>query len=331
MATAEADWSNPDSVIDYLVDYSRILAGAERAFDETRVRELVRRDVERARDFAAVQNHDLMSHGEGSPEPLSSITAPTLVIHGTADPMFPVAHGRRWRGRSPAPGCCASKGPATGSIEPTGSPSPARSSNTPVPPSNPGIDDRFRAHHRTCSPTISSWPRRGWSRRRRSPTRPRVSSRRGADDPDSGRRGRAGRQRENPPVCAGGFQVRPRGLEPPRAIRPTRPSPPGRGWRDRPPDAGSRSRSVIRPGGLRLLGQVEVGSGWAPGSTPGAHEGFGHASSFPPGVLTGPPALAGDSGRSTQRRRATRRGCAVRPCAIPSCRPPVVVGARSTC
>jgi pimeloyl-ACP methyl ester carboxylesterase len=25
--------------------------------------------------------------------PLSSITAPTLVIHGTADPMFPVEHG----------------------------------------------------------------------------------------------------------------------------------------------------------------------------------------------------------------------------------------------
>ena len=37
-----ADWSNPDSVVDYLVDYWRILAG-ERAFDETRVRELVRR------------------------------------------------------------------------------------------------------------------------------------------------------------------------------------------------------------------------------------------------------------------------------------------------
>ena len=93
VATAEADWSDPASVIDYLVGYSRLLAGGERAFDEARVRELVRRDVERARDFAAVQNHDLMSHGEGSPKPLSSITAPTLVIHGTADPMFPLEHG----------------------------------------------------------------------------------------------------------------------------------------------------------------------------------------------------------------------------------------------
>jgi pimeloyl-ACP methyl ester carboxylesterase len=93
IATAEADWSNRESIIDYLVDYLRVLAGGERAFDETRVRELVRRDIERARDFAAVQNHDLMSHGEGSHKPLSSITAPTLVIHGTADPMFPLHHG----------------------------------------------------------------------------------------------------------------------------------------------------------------------------------------------------------------------------------------------
>lgn len=92
-ASVEVDWSSPDSVIDYLVDYSRVLAGDERAFDATRVRELVRRDLERARDFAAVQNHDLMSHGEGSPKPLSSITAPTLVIHGVADPMFPREHG----------------------------------------------------------------------------------------------------------------------------------------------------------------------------------------------------------------------------------------------
>jgi pimeloyl-ACP methyl ester carboxylesterase len=93
VATAEVDRSNPDSVIEYLVDYSRILAGGERAFDETRVRELVGRDIERARDFAAVQNHNLMSHGERSPKPLSSTTSPTLVIHGTADPMFRIEHG----------------------------------------------------------------------------------------------------------------------------------------------------------------------------------------------------------------------------------------------
>ena len=94
VATAEADWSDVDSVVDYLVGYWRVLAGGERPFDEPRFRALYRRDVERARDFAAIQNHDLMSHGEGSPKPLSSITAPTLVIHGSADPMFPLEHAR---------------------------------------------------------------------------------------------------------------------------------------------------------------------------------------------------------------------------------------------
>ena len=93
VSTAKADWSSPDSVVDYLVDYYRLLAGGERPFDETGTRGLVRREVERARDFAAMQNHEVMSHDEGSVKPLSSVSAPTLVIHGTADPMFPIAHG----------------------------------------------------------------------------------------------------------------------------------------------------------------------------------------------------------------------------------------------
>jgi pimeloyl-ACP methyl ester carboxylesterase len=93
VATVEVDWSDPESVIEYLVDYWRVLAGEERPFDEAEFRALARRDVERANDFRAAQNHDLL-HGEGrSHDPLSSISSPTLVIHGTADPMFPIGHG----------------------------------------------------------------------------------------------------------------------------------------------------------------------------------------------------------------------------------------------
>ena len=40
----------------------------------------------------ALQNHDLISGDDRTPEPLSSIDVPTLVIHGTADPMFPLEH-----------------------------------------------------------------------------------------------------------------------------------------------------------------------------------------------------------------------------------------------
>ena len=93
VADVEVDWSDPESVIDYLVDYSRVLAGARRTFNEAACRDLARRDVERARDFAAARNHDLLHDGAGSRAPLSSISVPTLVIHGTADPLFPVEHG----------------------------------------------------------------------------------------------------------------------------------------------------------------------------------------------------------------------------------------------
>jgi pimeloyl-ACP methyl ester carboxylesterase len=94
VAGAEVDWSDAASVVEYLVGYTRLLSG-RRPFDDRAVRELVRRDVERARDFRAAQNHDLLAHdGPGAPDaPLSAIAVPTVVIHGTADPMFPIEHG----------------------------------------------------------------------------------------------------------------------------------------------------------------------------------------------------------------------------------------------
>jgi pimeloyl-ACP methyl ester carboxylesterase len=93
VSTATVDWSDPESAIDYLVGYQRVLAGGRRPFDEGATRSLVRRDVKRAHRFAAVRNHDALPEGEASSGTLSSIAAPTLVIHGTADPMFPIEHG----------------------------------------------------------------------------------------------------------------------------------------------------------------------------------------------------------------------------------------------
>lgn len=102
VSSARVDWSQVASVIDHLVDYARVLAGVRRAFDETATRDLVRRDVERANDFTALRNHDVLPDGEQSREPLSSISAPTLVIHGTADPMFPLGHGEALAREIPA-------------------------------------------------------------------------------------------------------------------------------------------------------------------------------------------------------------------------------------
>ena len=47
------------SVIEYLVDYARVLTGRARPFDEAAIQELVRRDVERAQNIAASENHGL--------------------------------------------------------------------------------------------------------------------------------------------------------------------------------------------------------------------------------------------------------------------------------
>ena len=120
VSTARVDWSNADSVIDYLVDYTRLLAGGERPFDEDAARDLMRREVRRARNFAARQNHDRIPDDGRQRAPLSSIAVPTLVIHGTADPMFPPSTAKHSRTRSPAPICCDSTVPATGSTDKIG-------------------------------------------------------------------------------------------------------------------------------------------------------------------------------------------------------------------
>jgi pimeloyl-ACP methyl ester carboxylesterase len=90
----EVGWSNRDSVIDYLVAYRRVLAGNQRSFDEAVAREFVQRDVSRARNFASARNHDVLANEASSDKPLSAIAVPTLVIHGTADPMFPIEHAQ---------------------------------------------------------------------------------------------------------------------------------------------------------------------------------------------------------------------------------------------
>src|SRR5689334_3181272 len=93
VSSTEVDWADTGSVVEHLVGYARLLAGGRRPFAEAQTRALVQRDVERAHDFAATRNHDVLPEGEPVSASLSSISAPALIIHGTADPMFPIEHG----------------------------------------------------------------------------------------------------------------------------------------------------------------------------------------------------------------------------------------------
>jgi pimeloyl-ACP methyl ester carboxylesterase len=93
MATVgEVDWSDPASVAGHIVAEWRALAG-RRPFDEAAVRALADRDVARAERPASAQNHALLSGGGPWRHRLGSLAAPTLVVHGTADPLFPIGHG----------------------------------------------------------------------------------------------------------------------------------------------------------------------------------------------------------------------------------------------
>jgi pimeloyl-ACP methyl ester carboxylesterase len=64
--------------------------------DEERVRAIAGRAFDRTRDMAASQtNHWILEDPDSEPirPRLGRITAPTLVIHGTEDPLFPLPHG----------------------------------------------------------------------------------------------------------------------------------------------------------------------------------------------------------------------------------------------
>ncbi|GGY27163.1 alpha/beta fold hydrolase [Streptomyces djakartensis] len=71
----------------------RVLHGPVLPFHEDEYRAMERRVYERARDLRAGLNHTLAGAAPvGSTAELASVTAPTLVLHGTEDPMFPPAH-----------------------------------------------------------------------------------------------------------------------------------------------------------------------------------------------------------------------------------------------
>jgi pimeloyl-ACP methyl ester carboxylesterase len=88
------DWSDTVALAAFIASDVRALAGTRHPVDEAATREFVRRDLARTINPAALVNHTLL-RGDTDPEGASAsqIEAPLRVIHGTADPLFPPAHG----------------------------------------------------------------------------------------------------------------------------------------------------------------------------------------------------------------------------------------------
>ncbi len=87
------DWSDRAAVVENIIDLLRLYSGGTGHFDETTMRELVGREYDRTTNIASSQiNHFAMDVGESFRHRLGEIRVPTLVIHGTEDPVFPLGH-----------------------------------------------------------------------------------------------------------------------------------------------------------------------------------------------------------------------------------------------
>lgn len=89
----DPDWSDAEAAVTAFVDGERLFHGTL-PFDEGHVRGIAARVVARSTDIAATMtNHWILDQGGDRTTGISAITAPTLVLHGTEDPLFPFGHG----------------------------------------------------------------------------------------------------------------------------------------------------------------------------------------------------------------------------------------------
>lgn len=89
---ANVDWSNRGQVLDFMVKDARAIASIRHPFDEERTRKMIEADYDRSGGLASATNHFLLKGG-GPQRTVRDLRAPLLVIHGTADPLFPIEHG----------------------------------------------------------------------------------------------------------------------------------------------------------------------------------------------------------------------------------------------
>jgi pimeloyl-ACP methyl ester carboxylesterase len=86
------DWADRAAVIDYLVEAERPFAAR---FDEAVMRALMGRVADHSANIAStLTNAFSVDAGDPWRHRLAEIAAPTLVVHGTEDPLFPYDHAR---------------------------------------------------------------------------------------------------------------------------------------------------------------------------------------------------------------------------------------------
>ncbi|CDX34822.1 Alpha/beta hydrolase fold protein [Mesorhizobium plurifarium] len=88
----DVDWSNRQQVLDFMVKDARAISSTSHPFDEGRTRAMIEADYDRSGGLASATNHFLLKGG-GPQRTVRDLVVLLLVIHGTADPLFPIEHG----------------------------------------------------------------------------------------------------------------------------------------------------------------------------------------------------------------------------------------------
>ena len=93
-----------DERVEYLVELFRLYAGTAVAFDEARLRIACAAEVDRMWYPESGHSHAAWSTASRV-DRLPEIAVPTLIMHGTADPVVPVAHAHRMAAAIPDNDC----------------------------------------------------------------------------------------------------------------------------------------------------------------------------------------------------------------------------------
>ncbi|MBU8590207.1 alpha/beta fold hydrolase [Priestia megaterium] len=89
---ATLNWSDKESVADYLVAGSALLCGSKHKFDEKRAYKQVEKEINRANNLLSMFNHAFLKGDDSYEGKLKGIKVPALVIHGTEDTVLPYEH-----------------------------------------------------------------------------------------------------------------------------------------------------------------------------------------------------------------------------------------------
>jgi pimeloyl-ACP methyl ester carboxylesterase len=91
---AELDWTDRAAVSGFLLEIARLSAGSAVPFDPSAAMRRIDAELDRATDISRAFNHGMVQLREDWTGRARDIVQPTLIIHGSEDPILPVENAR---------------------------------------------------------------------------------------------------------------------------------------------------------------------------------------------------------------------------------------------